>query len=45
LSNSDKVLDADRLNIGRVGIMPDAKYLFSDEAKRIADEQDFQIFF
>jgi len=33
--------DADRLDIGRVGITPDSNYLFSDEAKRIADENDF----
>lgn len=35
--------DADRLDLGRVGIVPDSRYLFSDEAKRIADEQDFEI--
>ena len=32
--------DADRLDIGRVGTVPDSKYLFSEEAKRIADEDD-----
>jgi uncharacterized protein len=35
--------DADRLDIGRVGIVPNSKYLFSDEAKRIADEDDFKV--
>jgi uncharacterized protein len=35
--------DADRLDIGRVGILPNSSYLFSDEAKRIADKQDFKI--
>jgi uncharacterized protein len=35
--------DADRLDIGRVGITPDARYLFSDEAKRIAVAGDFSI--
>ena len=35
--------DADRLDLGRVGILPDSRYLFSAEAKRIADEQDFKI--
>ncbi|TNF91951.1 MAG: hypothetical protein EP297_14510 [Gammaproteobacteria bacterium] len=32
--------DADRLDIGRIGVKPNSKYLFNDEAKRIADEQD-----
>lgn len=32
--------DADRLDIGRVGTIPDSNYLFSSEAKRIADESD-----
>ena len=32
--------DADRLDIGRGGITPDAKYLLTDEAKRIADAGD-----
>jgi len=35
--------DADRLDIGRVGIVPDSMFLFSDEAKRIADEDDFNV--
>jgi len=35
--------DADRLDIGRVGITPDSNYLFSDEAKRIADKNDFMV--
>ncbi|MEI6708586.1 MAG: hypothetical protein WCK96_15800 [Methylococcales bacterium] len=35
--------DADRLDLGRVGILPNSKYLLSDEAKRIADKQNFQI--
>jgi len=34
--------DADRLDLGRVGITPDSKYLFNAEAKRIADENDYQ---
>ncbi|MBT5784093.1 MAG: hypothetical protein HN639_00960 [Candidatus Thioglobus sp.] len=33
--------DADRLDLGRVGINPDAEYLHDVEAKRIADEFDF----
>ena len=33
--------DADRLDIGRVGITPNAKYLFNEEAKRIAVEGDY----
>ena len=33
--------DADRLDLGRVGIDPDANRLHDDEAKRIADEFDF----
>jgi len=36
--------DADRLDIGRAGIRPDARYMFSSEAKRIADEGDFGVF-
>ena len=32
--------DADRLDLGRVGIIPDSKYLFNAEAKRIADHGD-----
>jgi len=35
--------DADRLDISRVGITPDSNYLFSDEAKRIADNNDFVV--
>jgi len=35
--------DADRLDIGRVGITPNAKYMLTDEAKRIAKEQDFSV--
>jgi len=35
--------DADRLDIGRVGITPNSNYLFSDEAKRIADKNDFMV--
>ena len=35
--------DADRLDLGRVGITPDSKYLFNDEAKRIADENDYKV--
>jgi len=33
--------DSDRLDIGRVGITPDSNFLFSHEAKRIANESDF----
>jgi uncharacterized protein len=33
--------DADRLDLGRVGITPDADRLFNTEAKRIADTWDF----
>jgi len=35
--------DADRLDLGRVGIKPDARHLFSDEARRIANETDFSV--
>jgi len=35
--------DADRLDIGRVGITPDSSYLFCNEAKRIADNHDFMV--
>jgi hypothetical protein len=35
-------LDADRLDIGRVGFIVDPFYLSSSEAKRIAEEKDFQ---
>jgi len=34
--------DADRLDIGRVGIVPNSEYLYNHEAKRIADENDYQ---
>ncbi len=34
--------DADRLDLGRVGIDPDADYLHNEEAKRIANEFDFE---
>ena len=33
--------DADRLDLLRVGIMPDAERLHNEEAKRIANEADF----
>jgi uncharacterized protein len=33
--------DADRLDLLRVGIMPDADRLYNEEAKRIANEADF----
>ena len=33
--------DADRLDIGRVGITPNENYLTNEEAKRIARENDF----
>ena len=36
-------LDADRLDIGRVGFIVDPFYLSSSEAKRIAEEKDFQV--
>jgi len=32
--------DADRLDLGRVGVDPDPAYLFTDEAKRIAETGD-----
>lgn len=35
--------DSDRLDLGRVGIIPDSQYLFTVEAKRIADEIDFDV--
>ena len=35
--------DADRLDIGRVGIIPNSKYMVIEEAKRIADEKDFKV--
>ena len=36
--------DADRLDLGRVGIIPSAKDLMTDEAKRIANEKGFSDF-
>lgn len=36
-------MDADRLDIGRVGFIVDPFYLSSKEAKRIAKEKDFQV--
>jgi uncharacterized protein len=35
--------DADRLDLGRVGIAPVSEFLFSKEAKRIADLNDFSV--
>ncbi len=35
--------DADRLDIGRVGITVRSKFLYSEEAKRIADNKDFSV--
>lgn len=35
--------DADRLDLGRVGIAPVSEFLFSEEAKRIADRRDFSV--
>jgi uncharacterized protein len=35
--------DADRLDLVRVGISPKEEYLYSEEAKRIANEADFII--
>lgn len=35
--------DSDRLDIGRVGIKPNADFLTSEEAKRIAREEDFKV--
>ena len=35
--------DADRLDIGRVGISPGAEFLFNEEAKRIAIQKDFAV--
>jgi len=37
--------DADRLDLGRVSITPDSKFLSTDEAKRIADEDDLEILY
>ena len=36
-------MDADRLDIGRVGFIVDPFYLSSKEAKRIAEEKNFQV--
>lgn len=30
--------DSERLDLGRIGIQPDAKYLFTDYAKKLAIE-------
>jgi len=35
--------DADRLDLGRVGITPDARYLFTDAGKAVADSGDFSV--
>ena len=35
--------DADRLDLARVGIVPSSKYLFNEEAKRIADQGDYGV--
>ncbi len=35
--------DADRLDIGRVGIIVSSEFLFSSEAKRIANSKDFSV--
>jgi len=35
--------DADRLDLGRVGIVPDSQYLFTARAKEIADTDDYGI--
>jgi uncharacterized protein len=37
--------DADRLDLGRVGIMPEAQFLISAEAKRIAATGDYDVLF
>ena len=37
--------DADRLDLGRIGIIPNSKYLFNAEAKRIADYGDRKILY
>lgn len=33
--------DADRLDLGRVGIVPDSRYLFTSRAREIADSGDY----
>jgi len=35
--------DSDRLDLGRVGIVPSIKFLYTAEAKRIARENDFVV--
>jgi uncharacterized protein len=35
--------DADRLDIGRVGIQPNEEFMTNPEAKRIAREFDFDV--
>ena len=35
--------DSDRLEIGRVGFIPDEKFMSTEEAKRIAREDDFEV--
>lgn len=35
--------DSDRLEIGRVGFVPDARFMSNEEAKRIALEDDFEV--
>jgi uncharacterized protein len=35
--------DSDRLDLHRVGIMPQAEYLYNEEAKRIANENDLSM--
>jgi uncharacterized protein len=35
--------DADRLDLGRVGVTPDSQYLFTARAKEIADFDEFQV--
>jgi len=35
--------DADRLDLGRVGITPDSRYLFTTPAKEIADGGDYHV--
>lgn len=35
--------DADRLDIGRVGVIPNSKFLITKEAKRIADHGDRKV--
>lgn len=35
--------DADRLDIGRVGVLPHSDYLINQEAKRIADDRDMKV--